>query len=102
MIFTIVSLSLLTFICNNVLCLRKGKILTFKVPHRPALLECNTMEILRQNIEIAHHTFLQVALGKKNGSMIFQKILLWIVWRSLQLNLESRHIETKRDAEFKL
>ena len=78
------------FICNNVLCLRKGKILTFKVPHRPALLECNTMKILRQNIEIAHHTFLQVALGKKNGTMIFQKIHIWVVWRTLQLNLESR------------
>ena len=52
------------------------------------------MKILRQKIEIAHHGFLHVALGKKNGSMIFQKILLWIVWRSLQLDLESRHIET--------
>ena len=79
MIFTIVSLSLLTFICNNVLCLRKGKILTFKVPHRPALLECNTMKILLPNIEIAHHTFMQVALGKKNGCMIFPKILPWVV-----------------------
>ena len=37
------------------------------------------MKILRQNIEITHHAFLQVAFGKKNRSMVFQKILLGVV-----------------------